>query len=99
MDYIPIIDLKKITGSDPIRIDDFNSIALEAYRALSGIGFAYLLNHGINKDIVSSKSTAKYWILSIVVTAWEFFFEILEFFHRLTTLLRQVESFTSYHKK
>ncbi|CAL8148318.1 unnamed protein product [Orchesella dallaii] len=52
MEYIPVVDLSKLTGSNKISEADWVSTAEEIYRALSGIGFAYLLNHGISKEII-----------------------------------------------
>lgn len=52
MEYIPVVDVSKITKEGPVSESDFAAVAQEIFHALSGIGFAYLSNHGIDKKIV-----------------------------------------------
>jgi len=51
MEKIPIIDCSKINGPlENIKKEDLKSFADEFGTALNGIGFAYLINHGVDLD-------------------------------------------------
>lgn len=53
MDYIPIIDMAKITDiQDVINNKDWKHIAGKVREGLGNIGFVYLKNHGIDKSLV-----------------------------------------------
>lgn len=56
MDYIPVVDLSKISGKGVVNRTDLGSVGEELFKALSGIGFAYLSNHGIDQNIVRNKT-------------------------------------------
>ncbi|ODN05209.1 hypothetical protein Ocin01_01492 [Orchesella cincta] len=56
--YIPVVDLSKLTENDSISDTDWTLTAKEIFQALSGIGFAYLSNHGISNKIIDQAFSA-----------------------------------------
>lgn len=51
MDHIPIVDFIKLVAGNPSE-KDWKSTAEEIFKALSGIGFVYIKNHGISSKTV-----------------------------------------------
>jgi isopenicillin N synthase-like dioxygenase len=51
MDYIPVIDLARI-NCIKTETKDWEEAANSIREALSGIGFMYLINHGVSEDVV-----------------------------------------------
>jgi isopenicillin N synthase-like dioxygenase len=49
LDSVPVVDLSKIQGCfEEISSIDYQTVATKLGNAMSGIGFAYLINHGID---------------------------------------------------
>lgn len=48
LESIPVLDCSKIVGSKTVERDDLINFSKEFGGALSGIGFTYLINHGVD---------------------------------------------------
>jgi len=52
MDFIPIVDISNLLNQNSSK-EDWKHTAEEIFRALNGIGFVYVKNHGIDSNTVS----------------------------------------------
>lgn len=53
MHTIPVVDFSLISDSqDPSQANDESTVAQAVYKALSTIGFVYLVNHGVPTKVV-----------------------------------------------
>ncbi|CAG7728927.1 unnamed protein product [Allacma fusca] len=55
---IPVVDLKFGVGSSQGKKEDYETLSKEIEEALSGVGFVYLVNHGIPNDKIEQAFAA-----------------------------------------